>query len=99
MPQSAAAARFPYTTLFRAAVWRAGSEKTRWRASSLRRVRASRPDRPATSENVSVACGASERRGDSEQVAQTHRACARSEEHTSELQSHHDLVCRLRLEK
>src|SRR5437667_6076105 len=28
------------------------------------------------------------------------RACnARSEEHTSELQSHHDLVCRLLLEK
>src|SRR5437773_4093390 len=25
--------------------------------------------------------------------------CARSEEHTSELQSHHDLVCRLLLEK
>src|SRR6266540_7496196 len=28
-----------------------------------------------------------------------HRAAARSEEHTSELQSHHDLVCRLLLEK
>src|SRR5437773_5612343 len=27
------------------------------------------------------------------------RATARSEEHTSELQSHHDLVCRLLLEK
>src|SRR5437773_7593698 len=27
------------------------------------------------------------------------RAAARSEEHTSELQSHHDLVCRLLLEK
>src|SRR5437667_2622523 len=26
-------------------------------------------------------------------------ACGRSEEHTSELQSHHDLVCRLLLEK
>src|SRR5437667_1482313 len=26
-------------------------------------------------------------------------SCARSEEHTSELQSHHDLVCRLLLEK
>src|SRR5437667_5700220 len=29
----------------------------------------------------------------------TPRAPARSEEHTSELQSHHDLVCRLLLEK
>src|SRR5437667_6330233 len=28
-----------------------------------------------------------------------HRAGHRSEEHTSELQSHHDLVCRLLLEK
>src|SRR5437773_5701012 len=27
------------------------------------------------------------------------RPCRRSEEHTSELQSHHDLVCRLLLEK
>src|SRR3970282_2548051 len=26
-------------------------------------------------------------------------ACVRSEEHTSELQSHHDIVCRLLLEK
>src|SRR5437773_5291675 len=26
-------------------------------------------------------------------------ACVRSEEHTSDLQSHHDLVCRLLLEK
>src|SRR5438034_7053342 len=29
----------------------------------------------------------------------SHRLCARSEEHTSELQSHSDLVCRLLLEK
>src|SRR5437667_5092945 len=29
----------------------------------------------------------------------TRRPLARSEEHTSELQSHHDLVCRLLLEK
>src|SRR5437667_8879719 len=28
-----------------------------------------------------------------------HRPATRSEEHTSELQSHHDLVCRLLLEK
>src|SRR5437773_4961629 len=31
--------------------------------------------------------------------AHVHRAVGRSEEHTSELQSHHDLVCRLLLEK
>src|SRR5438034_8205761 len=32
-------------------------------------------------------------------LRQTHFHCARSEEHTSELQSHSDLVCRLLLEK
>src|SRR6266540_3431486 len=33
------------------------------------------------------------------QRAEVRVACDRSEEHTSELQSHHDLVCRLLLEK
>src|SRR5437773_4365560 len=32
-------------------------------------------------------------------VRGTREAASRSEEHTSELQSHHDLVCRLLLEK
>src|SRR5437667_495691 len=32
-------------------------------------------------------------------AARCPRQCQRSEEHTSELQSHHDLVCRLLLEK
>src|SRR5471032_3601707 len=32
-------------------------------------------------------------------LSDLHSECARSEEHTSELQSHHDLVCRLLLEK
>src|SRR5438034_6253166 len=32
-------------------------------------------------------------------VAEAHRGLARSEEHTSELQSYSDLVCRLLLEK
>src|SRR5438034_8774973 len=35
----------------------------------------------------------------STQVAGVCRRCLRSEEHTSELQSHSDLVCRLLLEK
>src|SRR5438034_2606615 len=33
------------------------------------------------------------------QAGRSARACLRSEEHTSELQSHSDLVCRLLLEK
>src|SRR5438034_5973581 len=32
-------------------------------------------------------------------LAEAHGRCGRSEEHTSELQSHSDLVCRLLLEK
>src|SRR5437773_4633763 len=32
-------------------------------------------------------------------IARPHNTVVRSEEHTSELQSHHDLVCRLLLEK
>src|SRR6266540_5671414 len=37
--------------------------------------------------------------GDGPPPARLRPAPARSEEHTSELQSHHDLVCRLLLEK
>src|SRR5437667_4229967 len=33
------------------------------------------------------------------QHSELQRSCGRSEEHTSELQSHHDLVCRLLIEK
>src|SRR5437773_3042389 len=81
---------FPYTTLFRS-----HSEEGYW---SVRRW---------TSVQTSAArpCLALERRD-----SRTGRALApdrrgqapnggRSEEHTSELQSHHDLVCRLLLEK
>src|SRR6266540_1426296 len=38
-------------------------------------------------------------RPDDPEVSRARGASARSEEHTSELQSHHDLVCRLLLEK
>src|SRR5437667_8216682 len=38
-------------------------------------------------------------RSPAEQIASESRGVRRSEEHTSELQSHHDLVCRLLLEK
>src|SRR5438034_8934475 len=39
------------------------------------------------------------REGRVARLVQPERDCARSEEHTSELQSHSDLVCRLLLEK
>src|SRR3712207_7229373 len=83
---------FPYTTLFR---------------SSVARSSASTPDRtcPAPCPSAPAACGGD---GDghamspSELEALEHDALehlARSEEHTSELQSRQYLVCRLLLEK
>src|SRR5690349_22786483 len=77
---------FPYTTLFRSAVSRRTARRRRRR--SCRRSPARR----------GTAAGARRTPG---------RACpsrppcrsARSEEHTSELQSRRDLVCRLLLEK
>src|SRR5437773_6842116 len=89
---------FPYTTLFRsspgqqrvvrAVEWRRG-RRGRWgRWGSRRR----RPER------LRVVHGHGRRRR--VRGAGTERLVhSRSEEHTSELQSHHDLVCRLLLEK
>src|SRR6266540_418563 len=73
------------------------------------RKRRSSPSWPAPSECWSVASpssatwrrlspGRMRRRGDCTSAARRSSA-PRSEEHTSELQSHHDLVCRLLLEK
>src|SRR5436190_7660593 len=75
---------FPYTTLFRS-----GPEGPH--AAPPRAVRAGRRDG-----------GAGGRGGDAavpRAPAALARGPARSEEHTSELQSHSDLVCRLLLEK
>src|SRR5690349_22119179 len=83
---------FPYTTLFRSA----SSRETSWpaaEASAPRRRRSAnrRQRRSSFSSYVSGKSlwGASRGR----------RASDRSEEHTSELQSRRDLVCRLLLEK
>src|SRR5438094_7672949 len=83
-------ALFPYTTLFRSSVRGVGHPQAR-SADQREPVRvhlgAAVPDRPA----VVLA-----RAGDLRHPA---RAVLRSEEHTSELQSPYDLVCRLLLEK
>src|SRR5260221_3957576 len=79
---------FPYTTLFRSGLWRLGQG----RQGSLCRRRA-------------TAGGAAPRDRKSTRLNSSHTVisyavfCLRSEEHTSELQSHSDLVCRLLLEK
>src|SRR5260221_6590184 len=74
---------FPYTTLFRS-VGGGGQVQRGTRRFHGRRARAAVEQRQR------------QRRAQRpEQVGRTHR----SEEHTSELQSHSDLVCRLLLEK
>src|SRR5437773_7551273 len=79
---------FPYTTLFRS---RENSRNVgnRIKGSSTPSSRISQPRWwPRTSYRSRLVVPAT-----------TTTAHTRSEEHTSELQSHHDLVCRLLLEK
>src|SRR5688572_32143065 len=89
---------FPYTTLFRS-VRRTGAEPDREAARSAPAAYLQRPQghHGAVPGGVRVAPARSVRRG-----ADGHRpvaGAARSEEHTSELQSQSNLVCRLLLEK
>src|SRR5437588_5968789 len=86
---------FPYTTLFRSNVLDLSSPQS---ANELA-TRVWRADH--TGEN-SCTLPRDARLGISEIgtiYAKWHLAATRSEEHTSELQSHSDLVCRLLLEK
>src|SRR5437588_4935345 len=75
---------FPYTTLFRSPP-----------CTGCSRRRAARRRRSATRRGSATgrACWPRTAR------RRPTRCCSRSEEHTSELQSHSDLVCRLLLEK
>src|SRR5437773_8766560 len=77
---------FPYTTLFRSL--RAAAASVLDRHVEHARVG---PARVVELDLAEVAAGRLDGAGDDLGV--------RSEEHTSELQSHHDLVCRLLLEK
>src|SRR5437773_9604219 len=82
---------FPYTTLFRSpgetvdvTVLRQGGEK---KTVTVRLARA------PSEGDTEVAAAGTKPKGEASTKER------RSEEHTSELQSHHDLVCRLLLEK
>src|SRR5436190_17885995 len=81
---------FPYTTHFR-------SKSRSWRRSFSPRARTVSPISPENSEvpRYTFPSGPPSRRTSCEGRAMA----LRSEEHTSELQSHSDLVCRLLLEK
>src|SRR5437588_6123603 len=80
---------FPYTTLFRSAARRnvgePGSPLTLRAKPGVREAGERRPRQRGS--------------GRRDRTAASPRREARSEEHTSELQSHSDLVCRLLLEK
>src|SRR5260370_20254630 len=76
---------FPYTTLFR-------SEALLLYREALRL----KPDYWNAYNNVMYALNGL---GDEEGLVRVHDVVVRSEEHTSELQSHLNLVCRLLLEK
>src|SRR5260221_1803542 len=80
---------FPYTTLFRSAMCCAASSRTAAACTSCR-----------AEVLGDVARGATEaERGGGPAPGTGWRGALRSEEHTSELQSHSDIVCRLLLEK
>src|SRR2546430_5059467 len=84
---------FPYTTLFRSRFVREGGGRTHRRAVVVRVVeRGARaaPARPGQTEGRTVG---------RDRGALARGARVRSEEHTSELQSQSNLVCRLLLEK
>src|SRR5260221_9332912 len=74
---------FPYTTLFRSVLGPAIAQQGA----------PDRPPSPRTARRQRLPRRSAKRRGPAA------RADRRSEEHTSELQSHSDLVCRLLLEK
>src|SRR5437588_3114359 len=92
---------FPYTTLFRsppAATWR------EWRPSGCSRIRTCRSFRaPLGAQDARTDVQGQHGQGDQKgaapgQLFPVGIGALRSEEHTSELQSHSDLVCRLLLE-
>src|SRR5690349_23534201 len=89
---------FPYTTLFRS-----GSVVVLWTSASTTTTK--NAVRTRTTRRISVAQGGSDLdhgvqlRQRPVPLGQRRRPAVRSEEHTSELQSRRDLVCRLLLEK
>src|SRR5438477_4937114 len=75
---------FPYTTLFRSGMWEEAGQREQRRNGDDAHTRAQDVGR---------------RRGQDGRHHDRRRWRPRSEEHTSELQSHVNLVCRLLLEK
>src|SRR5260221_9637939 len=57
------------------------------------------PNRPTAGANLVQDSGQKSNQPQRKEILKNHTLVTRSEEHTSELQSHSDLVCRLLLEK
>src|SRR5688572_31445599 len=83
---------FPYTTLFR-------SLRLLGRAGGLAPAVAARPHRLLRARRRHVAASQVRAAAVGRPAARARRGLLRSEEHTSELQSQSNLVCRLLLEK
>src|SRR5688572_32511637 len=82
---------FPYTTLFRSP----RAVVVSFRSEEHLRLVLETPEGLAVNDAVAIASFTASPSG----VKSTRRRCSRSEEHTSELQSQSNLVCRLLLEK
>src|SRR5204862_6346783 len=99
IPRPPTSTLFPYTTLFRSPRLRASGRRVggdrAGRCGAARAGRADRDRRPRALRRQ----GAWKGRGRVAAPGAERRLHARSEEHTSELQSRRDLVCRLLLEK
>src|SRR5437773_6950487 len=84
---------FPYTTLFRSS-----PRTTQVRGSLVIRSWRLWQNLAQTVYKLIDGCGLALAARNDEDMLLIQGCCVRSEEHTSELQSHHDLVCRLLLE-
>src|SRR5438874_10648758 len=93
LPRQPRSTLFPYTTLFRS---RRRGERGRWEAGAAVREERHGEERPdGVLEEVRFVPEARRR----QPLGERRSPDERSEEHTSELQSRRDLVCRLLLEK
>src|SRR5690606_40183519 len=89
---------FPYTTLFRSSSPGNGSSAGRRRHISSAKAQRSENTHPCGGRRMSGTRPGIEARSEPG-AARSGRPSSRSEEHTSELQSRENLVCRLLLEK
>src|SRR5690242_21528606 len=97
IPRPPRSTLFPYTTLFRSPNPFAPSEALP--SSSIAQSNASFRSRSLSAADDSPLSFWAGRYSDNSNDIASSRFAARSEEHTSELQSHVNLVCRLLLEK